>query len=179
MMQILYIEDDVEISQWVKDKLIEKGYHVVWLKNSDNLLKYQSNSDIVILDVMLPGLGGFSLGKRIKSHMTNIPILMLSACTSVEDEIEGLSFADDYVTKPFHPDELIARIEVLLRRFEKNTVESMKKFFQSLLTKYMLLIFTALFLIQAAVLLIRIFISMSDTHQYSVANNPYFQNKSV
>ena len=50
MIQILYIEDDVEISQWVKDQLIEKGYQVVWLKNSENLLKYQSNSDIVILD---------------------------------------------------------------------------------------------------------------------------------
>lgn len=120
VIQILYIEDEIEIGQWVKDELTEKGYKVVWLKNGDDILQYLPNSDIVILDIMLPGLDGFSLGKRIKKHMTDIPILMLSARTAVEDKIEGLSFADDYVTKPFHPDELIARIEVLLRRFQKN-----------------------------------------------------------
>lgn len=120
VIQILYIEDEIEIGQWVKDELTEKGYKVVWLKNGDHIHKYLSDSDIVILDVMLPGLDGFSLGKRIKKQVADIPILMLSARTAVEDKIEGLSFADDYVTKPFHPDELIARIEVLLRRFQKN-----------------------------------------------------------
>lgn len=68
---------------------------------------------------MLPGLDGFSIGKRIKREQRELPILMLSARTAVEDKLEGLGFADDYVTKPFHPDELIARVEVLLRRFEK------------------------------------------------------------
>lgn len=120
VIQILYIEDEIEIGQWVKDELTEKGYKVVWLKNGDDILQYLPNSDIVILDIMLPGLDGFSLGKRIKKQVADIPILMLSARTAVEDKIEGLSFADDYVTKPFHPDELIARIEVLLRRFQKN-----------------------------------------------------------
>lgn len=68
---------------------------------------------------MLPGLDGFSIGKRIKREHNDLPVLMLSARSAVEDKIEGLHFADDYVTKPFHPDELAARIEVLLRRFQK------------------------------------------------------------
>lgn len=73
--------------------------------------------NLAILDVMLPGLDGFTVGQRIKRHVPDIPILMLSARTSVEDKLEGLSFADDYLTKPFHPDKLGARVEVLLRRF--------------------------------------------------------------
>src|SRR5699024_6605672 len=67
-----------------------------------------------------PGLDGFSLGKRLKKSAPDIPIIMLSARTAVEDRLEGLRFADDYVTKPFHPDELAARIEVLLRRFQRH-----------------------------------------------------------
>lgn len=116
-VQILYVEDDQEIGQWVKDELIERNYDVTWLKTGEEIEDHLDEVDIIILDIMLPGLDGFSVGKRIKSTHSNIPILMLSARTAVEDKIEGLSFADDYVTKPFHPDELIARIEVLLRRY--------------------------------------------------------------
>ena len=65
---------------------------------------------------MLPGLDGFTVGQRLKKEAPQIPILMLSARTAVDDKLQGLQFADDYVTKPFHPDELAARIEVLLRR---------------------------------------------------------------
>lgn len=118
MIQILYIEDEVDIGSWVKEELTKKGYNVTWLKTGENANKYLLNTDIVILDIMLPGLDGFSIGKRIKDEYANLPILMLSARTALEDKIEGLSFADDYLTKPFHPDELIARIEVLLRRFQ-------------------------------------------------------------
>ncbi|MNC39570.1 Transcriptional regulatory protein WalR [compost metagenome] len=65
---------------------------------------------------MLPGLDGFTVGQRLKRAYPNLPILMLSARTSIDDKLQGLEFADDYLTKPFHPDELAARIEVLLRR---------------------------------------------------------------
>lgn len=123
MTQILYIEDEVEIGEWVKKDLTEKGYEVTWLKTGENAEKYILTADIVILDVMLQGLDGFSIGKRIKKENKDLPILMLTARTSIEDKIEGLQFADDYVTKPFHPDELVARIEVLLRRFQKDTHE--------------------------------------------------------
>ena len=120
MVHILYIEDESEIGSWVKKDLTERGYDVTWLKSGEDAGKFISHVDMAILDVMLPGLDGFSIGKRIKNERTDLPILMLSARTALEDKIEGLSFADDYLTKPFHPDELVARVEVLLRRFQKN-----------------------------------------------------------
>ncbi|MCL6457620.1 MAG: response regulator transcription factor [Gorillibacterium sp.] len=114
--QILYIEDDEQIGEWVRDHLKESGYVVTWLTSGDHAAEYGEISDLIILDVMLPGLDGFTIGQRMKKSHPDLPILMLSARTSIEDKLAGLDFADDYVTKPFHPDELIARIEVLLRR---------------------------------------------------------------
>ncbi|RPJ94971.1 DNA-binding response regulator [Rummeliibacillus sp. TYF005] len=119
MVHILYIEDEFEIGNWVTNLLKEKGYMVTWLKSADREIN-PTGIDLAIIDVMLPGLDGFSIGKRFKKENNKLPILMLSARTAIEDKIEGLSFADDYLTKPFHPDELFARIEVLLRRFQKN-----------------------------------------------------------
>ncbi|WP_025028688.1 response regulator transcription factor [Caldalkalibacillus mannanilyticus] len=120
MISVLYIEDENEIGSWVKKDLTERGYEVTWLQSGEEMEAHLSSADLVILDVMLPGLDGFSLGRRIKKERADLPILMLSARTSVEDKVEGLHFADDYLTKPFHPDELAARLEVLLRRFQKN-----------------------------------------------------------
>jgi DNA-binding response OmpR family regulator len=120
MFKILYIEDDLEIGKWMQEDLTSRGYDVTWLTSGEKAAQYSSNADVVILDVMLPGLDGFSVGKRLKKDYPEIPILMLSARTAIEDKIEGLQFADDYVTKPFHPDELTARVEVLVRRFQKD-----------------------------------------------------------
>jgi DNA-binding response OmpR family regulator len=120
MVHILYVEDEVDIGNWVEKNLTERGYDVTWLQSGEGIEKHISTADLVILDVMLPGLDGFSIGKRLKKESNDIPIIMLSARTAVEDKIEGLGFADDYLTKPFHPDELSARIEVLLRRFQKH-----------------------------------------------------------
>ncbi|MFS0861146.1 response regulator transcription factor [Fredinandcohnia sp. 179-A 10B2 NHS] len=120
MARILYIEDEKEIGSWVSKNLTDRGYDVTWLQSGHDFEKHLPTSDIAILDVMLPGLDGFSLGKRIKKEVNDLPILMLSARSAVEDKIDGLSFADDYLTKPFHPDELAARVEVLLRRYQKN-----------------------------------------------------------
>ena len=75
---------------------------------------------------MLPGLDGFTVGQRIKRNHPEVPILMLSARTSVDDKLQGLQFADDYVTKPFHPEELAARIEVLLRRHQREVPDSIQ-----------------------------------------------------
>ena len=116
MRRILYIEDDLEIGSWVKEDLTQRGYSVCWLQSGEGAEKAVTESDLVILDVMLPGLDGFTIGQRLKREASHIPILMLSARTAVEDKLHGLQFADDYLTKPFHPDELAARIEVLLRR---------------------------------------------------------------
>lgn len=125
-MRLLYIEDEVEIGQWVKDELTAKGYEVVWLTSGLNLPESFADVDLVILDVMLPGLDGFSIGKRIKRAKPEMPIIMLSARSSIEDKLEGLEFAEDYVTKPFHPDELAKRVEILLRRFDRTTTSKRK-----------------------------------------------------
>ncbi len=116
MRKILYIEDDREIASFVKEDLEQRGFEVEWLTSGEGAEKAVLESELVILDVMLPGLDGFSVGQRLKKEKPTIPIIMLSARTAVEDKLQGLQFADDYLTKPFHPDELAARIEVLLRR---------------------------------------------------------------
>ncbi|MEK3888573.1 response regulator transcription factor [Bacillus sp. FSL K6-3431] len=126
MASILYIEDDHEISNWVIDVLKEKGHDVLWLASGEKAVEKVSEVDIVILDVMLPGLDGFSVGRRLKTAEPGLPILMLSARTSVEDRLQGLEFADDYLTKPFYPEELLARIDVLLRRTQRYIPEKVE-----------------------------------------------------
>ncbi|MEK4976931.1 response regulator transcription factor [Paenibacillus sp. JNUCC32] len=113
---ILYIEDDKEIGAWSKDFLIELGYKVIWRTSGHDAMESFETCSLVILDIMIPGLDGYTIGQRFKQRRPDVPILMLTARTSMEDKLQGLSFADDYMTKPFHPDELAARIQVLLRR---------------------------------------------------------------
>lgn len=120
---ILYIEDDREIGSWTSRHLQECGYAVKWLQSGDKALEEAPGCGLVILDVMLPGLDGFTVGQRLKKAEPGILILMLSARTAIDDKLAGLQFADDYLTKPFHPDELVARIEVLLRRSGAHPVE--------------------------------------------------------
>ncbi|AZS13187.1 response regulator transcription factor [Paenibacillus lutimineralis] len=113
---LLYIEDDQEIGTFISGELSSRGYEVTWLTSGDRAMEEAETSNLVILDVMLPGLDGFTVGQRLKKQFPHIPILMLSARASIDDKLHGLQFADDYLTKPFHPEELAARIEVLLRR---------------------------------------------------------------
>lgn len=101
----------------VKEDLEMRGYDVVWLRSGDQAEQELGGCDLSILDIMLPGLDGFTIGQRLKKAYPQKPLLMLSARTAVEDKLLGLQFADDYVTKPFHAAELAARIAVLLRRF--------------------------------------------------------------
>lgn len=116
MKRLLYIEDDREIGNWVKEELEQRGYAVTWLRSGEGAEREMQGCDLAILDIMLPGLDGFTIGQRLKKAAPTAPILLLSARTAVDDKLQGLQFADDYVTKPFHIDELAARIEVLLRR---------------------------------------------------------------
>jgi len=115
---VLYIEDNEKIGSWVKEELEQRGYSVQWLLSGEGADKEVSQHEVVILDIMLPGLDGFTVGRRLKKAAPAVPILLLSARTSIDDKVDGLQFADDYVTKPFHTDELVARIEVLIRRRE-------------------------------------------------------------
>ncbi|MGG0762611.1 response regulator transcription factor [Bacillus paramycoides] len=123
MKHILYVEDDLEIGEWVKRELEKQEYEVSWFTSEKGINEACETADVIVLDVMLPGLDGFTLGQRFKSEYPNTPIIMLTARTTLEDKIYGLTFADDYITKPFHPKELMARIEVLLRRYNKDGAE--------------------------------------------------------
>lgn len=123
---ILYIEDDQEIGSFVVEHLRSNQYEVKWLRSGDGATEEIKGCSLAILDVMLPGLDGFTVGQRLKKAEPSIPILMLSARTAIDDKLQGLLFADDYVTKPFHPDELVARIEVLLRRSSTSSNEPTK-----------------------------------------------------
>lgn len=119
MMKILYIEDDYEIGRLCREDLEERGYEVIWLQSGEQAHMEMEDVDAVILDVMLPGLDGFTVGRRLKKQFPDVPIVMLSARSAVEDKLQGLEFADDYLTKPFHPEELDARIQVVRRRAGK------------------------------------------------------------
>ncbi|WP_059042779.1 response regulator transcription factor [Paenibacillus rubinfantis] len=114
--KVLYIEDNEKIGGWVKEELEQRGFLVQWLLSGEAAEREVSQHDVVILDIMLPGLDGFTVGKRLKKAAPAVPILLLSARTSIEDKVDGLQFADDYLTKPFHTEELVARLEVLIRR---------------------------------------------------------------
>ncbi|PFA25256.1 DNA-binding response regulator [Bacillus cereus] len=123
MTHILYVEDDHEIGEWVKRELQKQEYEVTWFTSEEGTNEVCEIADVIVLDVMLPGLDGFTLGQRFKREYPDTPIIMLTARTTLEDKIYGLTFADDYITKPFHPKELMARIEVLLRRYNKDGAE--------------------------------------------------------
>lgn len=125
MYTILYIEDDQEIGRFLKESLENKGYKLVWLTSSLGYERHMDTADLVVLDIMMPGLDGFTIGERMKESHPQVPILLLTARTALEDKLKGLGFADDYVTKPFHPEELGARIEVLLRRFDKTHINEL------------------------------------------------------
>ncbi|AIQ62134.1 chemotaxis protein CheY [Paenibacillus stellifer] len=116
MAILLYVEDDWQIAGPVCRDLEERGYTVRWLRSGENAASEAEGCQLAVLDVMLPGLDGFTVGQRLKKAYPGMPVLMLSARTSIDDKLQGLEFADDYLTKPFHPDELAARIGVLLRR---------------------------------------------------------------
>ncbi|WP_313798925.1 response regulator transcription factor [Cytobacillus sp.] len=125
-LTILHIEDDQEIGSWVSKFLTECGYEVIWITSGHEAMEHMERADLVILDIMLPGLDGFTIGQRLKQKYPNTPIMMLSARTAMEDKLQGLHFADDYMTKPYHPDELIARIQVLVRRLGVIAPESIE-----------------------------------------------------
>ncbi|AIQ46657.1 chemotaxis protein CheY [Paenibacillus sp. FSL R7-0273] len=113
---VLYIEDNETIGGWVKEELEQRGFSVRWLLSGEGAEQEVKEHELVILDIMLPGLDGFTVGRRLKRAAPAVPILLLTARTSIDDKVEGLQFADDYLTKPFHTEELVARMEVLIRR---------------------------------------------------------------
>lgn len=121
MFKILIVEDDVPISNLIKLNLNMANYECTQCYDGQAALEIIQDKkfDLVLLDVMLPKLDGFTLYKKIKP--LNIPAIFLTAKTSVGDRVNGLRMgADDYIIKPFEGIELIARIENVLRHYNKN-----------------------------------------------------------
>ena len=120
-MKILVVEDEAPIRDLISINLQLVGYEVFTAEDgivAENFLEKQK-VDLILLDVMIPGIDGFSLIEKIKKH--NIPVIFVTAKESVLDRVKGLRLgADDYIIKPFETIELLARIEVVLRRYYKN-----------------------------------------------------------
>ena len=118
-MQILMVEDDIRLAQAVAQILEEKNYQVDVVHDGQSGLDWGLSGifDVIILDVMLPKLDGFAVAKELRRSNIDTPILMLTARAQIPDKIEGLdSGADDYMTKPFSPAELLAHLRALTRR---------------------------------------------------------------
>ncbi len=117
--KILLVEDEETLAIGLEFNLTEEGYQVVRAADGKKALKLfaRGNFDLIILDIMLPYIDGFEVARRIRENSPAIPILMLTARTSVKDKILGLSLgADDYLTKPFHLEELLLRVRGMLKR---------------------------------------------------------------
>ncbi|MCI9259706.1 MULTISPECIES: response regulator transcription factor [Romboutsia] len=118
-MRLLLVEDEKQLSEALQQILIRNKYSVDAVYNGDEGLDYSLTGvyDVIILDIMLPKLNGLEILKMIRRRKISTPVILLTAKDSVEDKILGLdSGADDYLPKPFSPDELLARLRALTRR---------------------------------------------------------------
>ncbi len=128
-MRILVVEDDKKVGGFLKKGLQEEQYAVDVCRNgTEALYMAQLNPyDVIILDIMLPGMDGFAVCREMRQKAILTPILMLTAKDEIEDKVTGLSEgADDYLTKPFSFDELLARIRALLRRSQDYKTKELK-----------------------------------------------------
>ena len=126
MSKILIVEDEVAIADLEKDYLELSDFQVDIRNTGDEGLKaaLEGDYDLIILDLMLPGMDGFEVCKKIREEK-NIPILMVSAKKDDIDKIRGLGLgADDYMTKPFSPGELVARVKAHIERYQRLTTSS-------------------------------------------------------
>jgi two-component system, OmpR family, alkaline phosphatase synthesis response regulator PhoP len=123
--KILVVDDDAKIVELVKIYLKRDGYSVITAYNGTDALKtaQQNKPDLIVLDIMLPGIDGLEICRELRKAST-VPIILLTARTTEEDRIKGLDLgADDYVTKPFSPKELAARIRAVFRRMPDEILE--------------------------------------------------------
>lgn len=118
-MKILLAEDDEKAADYIRSGLIENGFSVDWLADGREALTYclYNHCDLAIIDRMIPGMDGLSVVRALRAMQSKLPIIFLTAMADVDDKVEGLlAGGDDYMVKPFHFSELLARITALSRR---------------------------------------------------------------
>ncbi|HUH75537.1 MAG TPA: response regulator transcription factor [Chitinophagales bacterium] len=125
--QVLLVEDDPNLGMLLQEYLSHKQFNVVLKKNGEEgLFAFRKGSfDIVLLDVMMPKMDGFTVAEEIRKDNSDVPIIFLTAKSMKEDKIKGLTIgADDYITKPFSMEVLELKINAILRRVEKKEVQT-------------------------------------------------------
>ena len=119
MARILIVEDDTDMATGLQDNLQFEGFEVDVADSAESALRRLAAqpADLILLDIMLPGMDGFALCRQLRQAGCSVPIIMLTARGQEVDVIRGLELgADDYVVKPFSPRELVARVKAVLRR---------------------------------------------------------------
>lgn len=137
MENIIIADDEVRIRKLVGDFLRQAGYNVIEAQDGDEayelFIKHKDSLSLIILDIMMPGLNGWEVTKKIR-ETSNLPVIILTARSEEFDELMGYeSGADDYVTKPFSPSILVKRVEALLRRSGSKSVTNDEKKFNDLI----------------------------------------------
>lgn len=128
--KILLVEDEENLALGLEYNLSEEGYLVTLARDGKEAIKFidENEFDLIVLDIMLPFFDGFEIAKHVREKQPQMPILMLTARTQVEDRVKGLELgADDYLTKPFHLKELLLRIKGMLKRkkwYQKVVIEN-------------------------------------------------------
>ena len=129
-LTLLLVDDDAELCEMMREFFEQNGHTLHCVRNGTEGLKcaMEQKYDLVILDVMLPGLNGFTLLNQLRRRR-EIPVIMLTARTTPQDRVQGLEAgADDYLPKPFDPDELLARVRAVLRRTRKTQPDELRHF---------------------------------------------------
>ncbi|MDD5423221.1 MAG: response regulator transcription factor [Candidatus Omnitrophota bacterium] len=128
-MRILVIEDEKKIADFIKRGLKEEGYAIDTAHDGEKglFLAKTNDYDLILLDLMLPKIDGITLCKRLKEEKVPAPVIMLTAKDTVRDKVSGLDAgADDYLTKPFAFEELLARVRAILRKKQSQAVTKLK-----------------------------------------------------
>lgn len=118
-MKVLVVEDEAQIAGFIRKGLEEQGFLVEWSADGNEGYRLASTRtyDAVVLDIMLPGRDGLSILRNLREKRNPVPVLLLTARTELNERVEGLNLgADDYLTKPFFVEELVARLHALVRR---------------------------------------------------------------
>jgi DNA-binding response OmpR family regulator len=118
-VNVLFVEDEAKIADFVRAGLKEQGFVVDYCDNgNDGIYRALENEyDVIVLDIMIPGKDGLSILKSLRKEGRNVPVILLTARNELDDRLQGLNLgADDYIAKPFFVEELIARIHAVVRR---------------------------------------------------------------